>query len=52
LPAAINLQALSAGVAIEHIENFGACTHQNPEFFFSYRRDGARSGRLAAVIGG
>jgi YfiH family protein len=51
LPAAIDQQARGAGVANEHIENSGACTYQNPDYFFSYRRDGARSGRLAAVIG-
>ena len=51
LPAAIDQQARGAGVATEHIENSGACTYQNPDYFFSYRRDGARSGRLAAVIG-
>jgi len=51
LPAAIGQQARAVGVATEHIENSGACTYQIPELFFSYRRDGARSGRLAAVIG-
>ena len=51
LPAAIAQQAHAEGVAAEHIENSGACTYQIPELFFSYRRDGARSGRLAAVIG-
>ena len=51
LPAAISQQARGVGVATEHIENSGACTFQNPDYFFSYRRDGARSGRLAAVIG-
>jgi len=51
LPEAIGQQARAVGVATEHIENSGACTYQIPELFFSYRRDGARSGRLAAVIG-
>ena len=51
LPAAIAQQAHAEGIAAEHIEISGACTYQIPELFFSYRRDGARSGRLAAVIG-
>ncbi|MSR33240.1 MAG: laccase domain-containing protein [Phycisphaerales bacterium] len=51
LPGAICQQAHGAGVAPEHIDNSKACTYQNPEYFFSFRRDGARSGRLAALIG-
>lgn len=51
LPGAITRQAMAAGVAAGHIDHCGACTYQNQELFFSYRRDGARSGRLAAIIG-
>lgn len=39
-----------AGVASDRVEILLACTFGEPERFFSYRRDGARSGRLAAVI--
>ena len=39
-----------AGVASDRVEILPACTFGEPDRFFSYRRDGARSGRLAAVI--
>ncbi len=51
LPKSIQIQAQTVGVAPEHIDHCGACTLQNRHLFFSYRRDGARSGRLAAIIG-
>lgn len=44
-------QALDLGVAAVQIETVGRCTYDEPDFFFSYRRDGARSGRMAALIG-
>ena len=40
----------NSGVASERVEILPACTFGEPGRFFSYRRDGARSGRLAAVI--
>lgn len=40
----------NSGVASECVEILPACTFGDPDRFFSYRRDGARSGRLAAVI--
>lgn len=49
--AAINRdQLLAAGMKAEHIEVMGACTCCQPQRFFSYRRDGARSGRHLAVV--
>ncbi|MCE9619977.1 MAG: peptidoglycan editing factor PgeF [Planctomycetes bacterium] len=50
LSGAIQLQAKAAGVSPVQIDDCLACTHENPGYFFSYRRDGARGGRLAAVI--
>ena len=41
---------LQAGLPAEAIDGEELCTVANPRDFFSYRRDGARSGRLAAVI--
>ncbi len=43
-------QALACGVAEAHMEQWPLCTYDNPDLFFSYRRDGARSGRMAAFI--
>ncbi|EGW38325.1 ylmd protein [Desulfosporosinus sp. OT] len=41
---------LGKGVRLENIEVASVCTADNPEWFFSYRRDGARSGRMAGWI--
>ena len=35
---------------VEAVYGGGVCTYANPERFFSYRRDGQRSGRMAALI--
>lgn len=50
LRRAVSLQLQNAGVPAERIEMSEHCTYQEAELFYSYRRDGARSGRLAAVI--
>lgn len=42
---------LSFGVVRTHIEISPMCTICDKEFFHSYRRDGARSGRMLGVIG-
>ena len=42
--------AQAAGVLADHITAVNACTRNDAERFFSYRRDGAASGRMAAVI--
>jgi len=38
------------GVNEDRVDVLARCTFAEPDRFFSYRRDGARSGRLAAVI--
>ena len=38
------------GVRPENIEVASICTADNPEWFFSHRRDGARTGRMAGWI--
>jgi YfiH family protein len=50
LRTAVRAQLLAHGVAEECIEDVPGCTKHEPERFHSYRRDGARSGRMLAVI--
>lgn len=50
LGRAIVAQLARAGLAAENIERLPGCTFREPERFFSYRRDGAASGRHLAVI--
>lgn len=50
LARAVHRQLQRAGVAPRRIDATDHCTHRDRDLFFSYRRDGARSGRLAAVI--
>lgn len=42
----------TAGVARERIEEARLCTSCHPEHFFSYRRDGAGTGRQASLVAG
>lgn len=51
LPAANRYRLARAGVPDANVHDIGACTHCEPERFYSYRRDGPRSGRHWAVIG-
>lgn len=44
------LLILSEGIPEEHIELMDLCTYSNPKLFFSARRDGLETGRIAAVI--
>jgi len=44
------LQLLEAGLNKNHIESNKACTACEPERFFSFRRDGKRTGRQLAVV--
>jgi YfiH family protein len=48
LAAAIRIQLLAGG--IHEIDVCGRCTASEPDWFFSHRRDGLASGRMAAVI--
>ena len=43
-------QALTAGVPAAHIAAVGGCTRDQPGLYFSYRRDGGVTGRMAACI--
>ena len=45
----IEFQLLRAGILEENIEIHGSCTFSDSEFF-SYRRDGKRSGRMMVII--
>ena len=50
MPADNREQALACGIAPERIRDLGGDTLSEPESYFSYRRDGQASGRLAAFI--
>lgn len=50
MPGSNRAQAIGAGIAAENIRDLGGCTLREPDRFFSYRRDGQASGRLAAFI--
>lgn len=50
LGAAVEADLIGAGLPGQSVDRSRLCTSCNPEIFFSYRRDGARSGRMAAVI--
>jgi YfiH family protein len=53
LERAVRAQLLTLGVTPENIERVPGCTFREPTRFFSFRRDGARSGRhLAAIVAG
>lgn len=43
-------QLAAAGLGAERIHVSGLCTHCREDLFFSYRRDGARSGRQIGAI--
>jgi YfiH family protein len=50
--AAHNLrQLVEAGIPHSQIETLGACTFCNAERFHSWRREGARAGRMISYIG-
>ena len=51
LRAANRWQLLNAGVPASQITVSELCTRCNAELFFSYRREGKKTGRLMAVIG-
>lgn len=43
-------QLVSAGVREENIETPRLCSRCNPQFFYSHRRDGAKTGRHGAIL--
>jgi hypothetical protein len=51
LPGSIAYQLAQAGVPPAQIEQAGACTFDGADAFFSYRREGQRSGRMLCVAG-
>ena len=50
LAAVLVAQLAAAGLRLGEIERVPGCTYSEPERFFSFRRDGAASGRHLAVI--
>lgn len=50
LAAAVTVDAERAGVPAASVHRLGGCTVCEPERWFSYRRDGAHTGRQAGVI--
>jgi hypothetical protein len=46
----LQAQLIARGVVTEHMQDIAGCTYCEPERFFSFRRDGTRSGRHLAVI--
>jgi YfiH family protein len=51
LPKALRIQFRTSGIHPENVHNLDLCTCCNTETFFSYRAEGARSGRMMAAIG-
>ncbi len=49
LGAAVHAQLAAAGLDAADVRDVGRCTREDPELF-SYRRDGARAGRLAGLV--
>jgi polyphenol oxidase len=50
LRAALNFQFSSAGIKGTNIFDMGTCTRCNTQEFFSYRGEGASSGRMLGII--
>ena len=44
-------QLYGAGLAPRHVGTLDFCTACRPDLFYSYRRDGSGTGRMAAVVG-
>ncbi len=51
LPEVNRLQLLAAGVPAQNIDFGAPCTKCGPAELHSYRRDGAKAGRMIAAIG-
>ncbi len=50
MPASNRAQALACGISASNLRDMGGDTRSEPERYFSYRRDGQASGRMAAFI--
>jgi copper oxidase (laccase) domain-containing protein len=50
LAALIRLQLLDRGLPSTAIDDVGGCTHDEPDLFFSHRRDRGKTGRHLSVI--
>jgi YfiH family protein len=50
LALVVRAQLIAAGLDEERIEQVPGCTYRDASQFFSYRRDGQRSGRMLALI--
>lgn len=51
LARVVRAQLLARGLTEAHVDDVGGCTQTEPDRFFSYRRDGKRSGRhLGAIV--
>ena len=51
LKEAVRLQLVRAGLRADHIDISEGCTVRDQDDFFSHRRDGGVTGRMAAIIG-
>ena len=50
LPAALRRQAVESGIDPARVFDLGLCSRCTPDEFFSYRREGLRSGRMMGAI--
>jgi len=51
LVGVVSAQLRAAGLSQDAIERVGACTHDHPDRWFSYRRDGAGIGQMLSFAG-
>lgn len=51
VPEAVRAALIRSGVPPERCRLDGRCTACHPELFYSHRRDGPRTGRMAGIIG-
>jgi YfiH family protein len=51
LPGLAKAELIAAGVSPDAIHDTGLCSACRPDLFFSYRRDGAKTGRQLAAAG-
>lgn len=47
---AAHIECAQSGISREQIYGGNACTYTQSDWFYSYRRDGARTGRMASLI--